>query len=225
MATHYKPHIVTDGLVLYLDATNSKSYLSGATTWNDLSGKENNSSLNSTAPYVKGGIYFDGTTSYGEISQNTNHISSNPMTIDIWLYPTYFPGSGGIILMDRPTYIDSYGIQYFTLDSYGVIAIRGTSSTMATSISRLALNRWNNLVTVCNGTNVNMYFDGISSTITGQIETITESSYNMNITRYPTSPGNYNFYGSIDSIKIYNRALSVKEILQNYNAIKGRFNL
>jgi hypothetical protein len=37
MAFNYSPKIVTDGLVLYLDAANSKSYVSGSTTWNDIS--------------------------------------------------------------------------------------------------------------------------------------------------------------------------------------------
>jgi hypothetical protein len=37
MAFNYSPKIVTDGLVLYLDAANPKSYVSGSTTWVDMS--------------------------------------------------------------------------------------------------------------------------------------------------------------------------------------------
>ena len=45
MAFRYSPKIVTDGLVLYLDAANTKSYVSGSTTWNDLSKTPNNGSV------------------------------------------------------------------------------------------------------------------------------------------------------------------------------------
>jgi hypothetical protein len=31
------PNVVMDGLVLWLDAANTKSYVSGSTTWNDIS--------------------------------------------------------------------------------------------------------------------------------------------------------------------------------------------
>ena len=45
MATNYNPKIVTDGLVLCLDAANTKSYSGSGTTWTDISGKSNNGTL------------------------------------------------------------------------------------------------------------------------------------------------------------------------------------
>jgi hypothetical protein len=58
MAFNYSPKIVTDGLVLYLDAANSKSYVSGSTTWSDLSRGGNNGTLTNGPTYssAKGGI-------------------------------------------------------------------------------------------------------------------------------------------------------------------------
>jgi hypothetical protein len=48
MAFNYSPKVVTDGLVLYLDAANPKSYVSGSTTWTDLGSNNSNAIL--TAP-------------------------------------------------------------------------------------------------------------------------------------------------------------------------------
>jgi len=45
MAFSYSPKIVTDGLVLYLDAANPYSYVSGSTSWNDISRGGNNGTL------------------------------------------------------------------------------------------------------------------------------------------------------------------------------------
>jgi hypothetical protein len=38
MGIAYNPRTITDGLVLCLDAANSKSYPGSGTTWTDLSG-------------------------------------------------------------------------------------------------------------------------------------------------------------------------------------------
>ena len=45
MSFNYSPKIITDGLVLYLDAANIRSYVSGSTTWNDISRVGNNGNL------------------------------------------------------------------------------------------------------------------------------------------------------------------------------------
>ena len=46
MAFNYSPKIVTDGLVFYLDAANTKSYIGSGTTWTDLSRGDNSGILN-----------------------------------------------------------------------------------------------------------------------------------------------------------------------------------
>ena len=56
--------ILTDGLVLYLDASLDDSYVSGSTTWNDLSGYNNHGTIHGNPTYNSdngGSIVFDGT--------------------------------------------------------------------------------------------------------------------------------------------------------------------
>ena len=68
-----------------------------------------------------------------------------------------------------------------------------------------------------------MYIDGILE-VTSSFSTNFNSIRNLYVGGLPNSGWGY-FEGSISNVKIYNRALSSQEILQNYNALKGRFNL
>ena len=93
MATYYSPKIVTDGLVLALDAANRKSYNSGSTTWYDLSGNNNNGTLYNGPTFNSansGSIVFDGVDDY-----STSFISSpgSNFTISFWFNVISF-GSG-----------------------------------------------------------------------------------------------------------------------------------
>jgi hypothetical protein len=51
MSLIHSPRIVTDGLVLCLDAGNPKSYTGSGTTWTDLSGNGNNGTLTNSPTY------------------------------------------------------------------------------------------------------------------------------------------------------------------------------
>ena len=86
MAFNYSPKVVTDGLVLYLDAANPKSYVSGSTTWGDLSRGGNNGTL-VNGPTFDGGnggsIVFDGVNDYGTVPTNPLLITTE-FTKSIW---------------------------------------------------------------------------------------------------------------------------------------------
>ena len=80
--------IITNGLVLYLDAANTKSYVSGSTTWNDLSRNNNTGTLinGSTFNSLNGGsIVFDGIDD--RVSGTTINTGQN-FTVNCWIFPT-----------------------------------------------------------------------------------------------------------------------------------------
>ena len=73
MGLAHSPRIVTDGLVLALDAGNTKSYPGSGTTWTDLSGNSNTGTLTSmdgnNYNSANGGyLDFDGTDDYVDVS-------------------------------------------------------------------------------------------------------------------------------------------------------------
>ena len=83
-------NIVTDGLVLNLDASMLASYPKTGTTWNDISGNEKNGTLTNDPTFNSengGSIAFDGSNDYIEISPNgtTSGFNVQSFTIDMWV--------------------------------------------------------------------------------------------------------------------------------------------
>jgi len=76
MAVYAGPEIVDNGLVLYLDAANQKSYPGSGTTWNDLSGRENHHTLTGSPIYGSGRFTLDGSTQGFTKASAINGVSS-----------------------------------------------------------------------------------------------------------------------------------------------------
>jgi hypothetical protein len=85
MGFYRGPHIVTDGLILSLDAANNKSYPRSGTTWNDLSGNGNNGTLVNGPTFSSangGSIVFDGTNDV--VSTTLVQTFVNELTVETW---------------------------------------------------------------------------------------------------------------------------------------------
>jgi hypothetical protein len=88
------PSIITDGLVLYLDAGNTKSYISGSTIWNDVSKVGNNGLLSGTPVFDSsfgGNIFFSGSRSASIAETNLTDWS-----ISSWFKYDYTPSKTNI---------------------------------------------------------------------------------------------------------------------------------
>jgi len=83
MAVGYNPRIVTDGLVLALDAGNTKSYPGSGTSWTDLSGNGRNATVNGSPTFTNG--YFDITSDSTYISLSNSGLVPELMTSHILL--------------------------------------------------------------------------------------------------------------------------------------------
>ena len=91
MAFNYSPKIVTNGLVLALDAANKKSYPGSGTTWSDLSGNGYTATLLNGTAFSSinfGTFVFDGTNDNASIPYNTNLDPTSGITFEAWIYPT-----------------------------------------------------------------------------------------------------------------------------------------
>ena len=111
MAFNYSPKIVTDGLVLYMDAANSKSYVSGSTTWNDISRSGNNGTLINGPTFNSsngGSIVFDGTNDYVNLSDSDNWFYTGNFTIEFWYYFNSVPDSLGQFFYNQRVNGDNY---------------------------------------------------------------------------------------------------------------------
>ena len=237
-------NIVTNGLVLYLDAANTKSYISGSTTWNDISRGGNNGTLVNGPSFSgsNGGfIRCDGINDYIETIDNTSlDFGSNNFTVEYWFRKLATTVSYSNIWGPNKwnTGAAPSSNEWFLCignafggngNAFGFFVEVGTTTYgTGESSESLTLNTWYQLVSVRNGGALQTYLNGVlkqnvspagftsASTINNVGRNLRVNNSNLN-----------NLYTNADNsiIKIYNRALTAAEVLQNYNATKTRFNL
>jgi hypothetical protein len=219
------PNVVMDGLVLWLDAANPKSYVSGSTTWNDISRSGINGTLTNGPTFSSangGSVVFDGVNDYVQLSTSQN--LSNNYTIHV-VFKSQTTGSSS---------------DYFRL-------LNGLTSATQSSIRLEWVNRflaYNNSASLQSyafnyplvpSFNLSQLYNDMHITVNNSnVLTI----YNNGVTCTPTSiiTGSIDFQiigraqggflpETISVFQLYNRALTQAEITQNYNATKSRFNL
>jgi hypothetical protein len=243
MAFRYSPKIVTDGLVLYLDAANTKSYVSGSTTWSDISRGGNNGTLVNGPTYssANGGyITCDGINDYIEVLDNSSlDFGSGSFTVEYWFRKLSTTTGFDNIWGPNKWRVGSPGTNEWALTigngsvgtgnnySFGVevgTTIYGTGE----SSEVLSLNVWYQLIGIREGGTFKTYLNGILKQNVSPPGFTTSSSINnlgRNL-RINNSTADVLYTAADNSIlRIYNRALSATEVLQNYNATKSRFGL
>jgi hypothetical protein len=215
--------IVTDGLVFYVDAGNSKSYPGSGTTWTDLMGSKQASLINGPTydSGNAGSIVFDGSDDYITVSQSSGDFSQNPMTTEHWVKFDQFNSGGDMLLMDRNTFNGSNGIETFILGSPKVVSVRGSGGTRHDGSEVISTGVWTHICIVFSGATAYIYINGELDN-SGTIGSVQNSTHALHMGNYPSLP-QYNFDGNWATLAIYHKALSASEVLQNYNALKNRF--
>jgi hypothetical protein len=224
MATQFaNGKIVTDGLVLCLDAADRTSYLGSGTTWFDLAGSNNGTLTNGpTFNSTNGGsIVFDGVDDYVNCGNNTILNLSSSYTLSIWLktISTFDKAiiqrylNGGLF----PGYAVS--INRTTIGTVDIYTGGNWYTSKGTNINN---GNWNNIIITVNSTSCVFY-----QNLTPTPFTVTNSTSNpTDILFIGSTEGITQTYpGNISIVQIYNRALSASEVLQNYNAQKARFGI
>lgn len=222
MAVNTRNSIVTDGLILYLDAANRQSYPGGGTTWRDLSGGGNNGTLLNGPTFDSsnngGSIVFDGVNDYGQIPDNNILNPSLSMTLSVWININTFVISMSMI--GKSAGSSGYDFRIDTPNSLNLVKYAVIDQN--TSIPTLFTNTWYNIVAVQGSTRVDYYINGLNVGFFLNSAAYISNTLAVRIARdksFRHTPA------KISQILFYNRALSPQEILQNYNATKSRFNL
>jgi hypothetical protein len=239
MAFFRGPNVVTNGLVLALDAANPKSYVSGSTTWNDLSG--NNYNLIASTPYYSGSnggsLYFPDNTNSTFGASTFDFTPNGGVTMEAWIYPTSASFANnighalGIIGMRSGSIIYSIGVYPQGTNASGWIELPA-STALNTGIVYSIPNIWYHTVWTITTTTALMYINGILAYNTSGAYTLTpvtggatfSAGRGFMVGKW-IGGSQFPLYGNVAASKIYNRALSSSEVLQNYNALKSRFNL
>ena len=219
------PKIVEEGLVLYLDAANQKSYPGTGITWTNLSNNANNGSLINGPSYNsanKGFFSFDGSNDYVSFSSNPSLTNQISFEVVVFLNSTTPNGNGWILGREgsyRMTYNQS-SINWVCATTNNGWYTTGTSINAQT----LVTSKVTHIIGTYNGSNVRLYVDGVlmqtGSNISGNI--LTNGTYElMKSSAFNIDYGKGNLYLH----KMYNRALSLNEIKQNFEATRGRYGI
>ena len=237
----YYGNIVRDGLVLNLDAAKQDSYPGSGTVWRDIAdGVIAGSLINGPTfnPNNFGSIVFDGVDDYVIIPNSTTLNITSTITLESWINLTALANANhGEGIFSKGLSSDGNSGVYETLlissggVNYPFFRMRIGSSTPFYNPQNIPinLNQIYHFVSTYNGSIMRIFINGVESG-TGFLQSGTIQSNTQDLTigvRFTNRLGSSDsfFSGNIFSDRIYNRALSAAEVLQNYNAQKGRYGL
>jgi hypothetical protein len=234
------PNTITNGLILSLDAANVKSYISGSTTWRDLSGNNNSGSLVNGPTFNSangGSIVFDGTND--RVSISDFNYGRTGCTVASWvkynatttgykesIVSKWQTGAGNVnefvlgSTQDPPGTAPGNAYFFIFNSNDQAVGIIDTSTIMV-------VGTWYHVLGTFDGLNTRIYLNG-------QYKGISANSTSPTVKTVASQPiglasfgdtFQYNTNCNISLAQIYNRALSASEVAQNYNAQKSRFGL
>ncbi len=217
MSLHHSPQISLNGLSLYLDAGNPKSYPGSGTTWNDLSGNGRHATINGSPTFENG--YFDITSDSTYISLSNSGLvpRTNDFTYSCWIN---FDATDNLdTIFENGSWGDTLLFRYQTnlIAVYSESALRGTFSWVATA------GVWYNIVFKRESDTASCYINNVlTGTPFAMSLDINLANQNLWLMRSQHAVNQF-LNGKIATFSIYDRALSVNEIQQNYNALKSRY--
>ena len=226
--------IITDGLVLNLDAGNTSSYSGTGTDWFDLTSNNNDGVLTNGPTYLTdngGVISFDGVNDRFISNNNLGIVGNTKRTVEIWFKPSSDIGRQTLVSMGIGSNSRTFQIEYngFAGGSNTVYVV-GWNNDRCT-LATLPLNTWSYLTVTYGGgivrdpDGVKIYYNGIPQTLSGNGSGVLNTTDSKYYVGYDGTLTRQHFNGNISNVRIYNDELTESQIQQNYNATKGRFGL
>ena len=223
----YYGGIVKDGLVLNLDAAKRDSYPTTGTTWRDISGNQNNGTLTNGPTFNSdngGSFVFDGVDD--NVQTPLNILGCNNTTQIVWYKWSLINQTGVMTYIGNP---GSNGMGFFVNSGADNGTAGNKVSVLYGGVYYNALNagtlfatlttNWTQLTLTRDTLTTRLYQDGIFLGSTTRVPLSNTSLLNVTIGYTIATRGSYS------QAQIYNKALTAAEVLQNYNATKGRYGL
>ena len=234
MGTSYNTNVVTDGLVYCLDAANKRCYSGTGTTGVDLV-KGGTTTLTNQVTFGSNNMCvfaFDGTDDY--IDQDWSFtLGTGDLTIEFWVkmegWIIHSQGANVFLSVVDPDVHEQlqFGLEGNPAQRLAVYLHGGSNGTKTgDEVYSWSTDQWYHLVASRISSTVALYRDGVSLTVatgatnTGDVAAI--STFLLG-NQYKGGDRKHDFQGDMGPIRIYNKGLTAAEVLQNYNATKGRF--
>jgi hypothetical protein len=229
MAIISNPSLVMSGLILALDAANTKSYPGSGTTWTDISANGRVGTLTNGPTYNSansGSITFTAASSNSVLLTGSTAVSQ--ATFTVWLRRNGSQNDYAGILFTRGGVSSSIsGLSFFsTVNNLGYNWNNAVAAFSFNSGLTVPDGVWCMAALSLTSTAATLYLCQSSGT-TSATNTLAHSSTTFDGLKLGwdgTASSRY-MNGSIASAHLYNRALSASEIQQNFNALRGRFSV
>jgi hypothetical protein len=228
MGLAHSPSVITDGLMVYLDAANTRSYPGTGNTWYDLRGNRN-FTLQNNPPFFAnsagGSIGFTAANSHHATATSLSSMST--WTVEVWVYHTgVSTGTYPAIICEAYTTVlnyaifsPDYSVSNFQLQT-GYFNIGNWYWTNRYTIQN---NNWYHFIGSYDGSNVKLYVNGVLQLTSASAVTPVSSNAGIYLMRRWDTAEYYG--GRLNAVKIYNRALSATEIKQNFEATRDRYGI
>jgi hypothetical protein len=218
--------IVTNGLVFGVDANNIVSYPKSGTSAYSLTGSITNTLVNGVGYSLSNGgsFSFDGTDDYISGLDASFMNGATEGTFEAWINTNSITQGGSYsgvydIIIGKASGPDNA----FGFNSSGYLLLR-LNSVNTSGNTIVNLNSWNHVVGTWNSTNVKIYLNGVLDVDYASAGRSWEASvYSTQIGRMYVGSAAGSFTGKIANTRVYNRALSASEVLQNYQSEQYRF--
>jgi len=235
MSLTHSPSIITDGLVLCLDAANIKSNPSTGTTWYDISGNGHHATLYGNATFSGSAVDLGTTqqiTNYFTIPAASMHLRTT-WSVEFWI-ERYAANTGSID----------------TIFSGGAIPSNNFMTTYTNVSNQLEYNNYPDiqvlspftitdgepfqLVITCQASSTKIYKNGVqvnsfsaspTISVTNELGIICGQEPDANSAANPLFSAAQCWRGKYYNVKFYNSAMTDNEIVQNFNALRGRFGI
>jgi len=225
------PGIVTDGLVLYVDAGNRVSYPTSGTVFRDITDNLKNGTLEGSPTFNLengGALQFDGLTQ--QVNFGTDKLPEGDISVCAWIYPTAFNGGQGFQIVSTKWLNPSLSDFHYGLRTDGSGNTKQnlftTSNSNIYGTSNFFINNWYSICfTLVNGSLLTFYTNGSSDGTQSGVSRTSQSSTLFLGDGRSEGLTKYGLVGKIPQLAIYRRALTPTEVQQNFNATRSRFNI
>ena len=237
MASAAGPNIITDGLVLHLDAANTNSYPGSGTTWTDISGKGHNGTLTNGPTFNSGDmgtIVFDGSNDTVTLSANSDFdFGTGDLTIEGFFNKSATTANLTLVCSENyyaTGYNGNWIIRITNANTIAFASYDGKSNEEYAEFSAPTnSSEWYHFAFVREGTGSNeskFYLNGVlagSTTISKSLSNAGNEGLRIG---EDNNWANAFMNGKISNVKIYKgKGLTATEVKQNYKALRGRYGI
>ena len=232
MSIYGGPDIVTDGLVFDMDFGSPKCYTGSGTSCTDLSINNFNGELINSPPYTSSTnnkfFSFNGATNNRLIRiPNSTLLDTQTPSVEVWIKTNATNQNG--FWFEKGTVNTQYSLFQESTSIQWRMVLNGSLSTFSNIAVNVGINTssWFQVVGTFITGSRKLYVNGILKNSDSATGTIATNNGGMSIGAYGGYSGGRSYYydGNIAIVRVYNKELLASEVLNNYNALKGRFGL